>query len=165
VPAPRADALAILRTPIDNPTMNSRLSRIGVFAATVLGLSACIFLPHDANVTFASDPPGARIMIDKKDTGYVTPCALALERNNDTRLDIALPGYVTATRYLTPDHQVYAILWREMFVDARTFHFPMWLNVRDFFVPIKYEKTMAPGRIFVRLERSADQSENKDKAP
>lgn len=130
-----------------------------------LALEACQLLPKDADVTFASDPPGARILIDGQDTGFVTPCCMALERNDDTRLDIKLPGYVTATRFLTPDHQVYTMLWREMIVSRRTFRFPLWLNVRDFFVPIKYDKTMAPGRIFVRLERSADLAVQREKAP
>jgi hypothetical protein len=145
--------------------MNTLLGRALACFSIALALSGCILLPSPGNVTFASDPPGARVLIDGKDTGFVTPCALALERNDDTRLDIELPGYVTATRYLTPDHQCYVILWREMYVDQRTFHFPLWLNVRDFFVPIKYDKTMAPGRIYVRLERTADAANHKDKAP
>jgi hypothetical protein len=145
--------------------MKSKLWRPLAILSTALALSACQLLPTTSNVTFASDPPGARVLIDGRDTGFVTPCGLALERNDDTRLDIELPGYVTATRFLTPDHQVYVMLWREMFVAARTFHFPLWLNVRDFCVPIKYDKTMAPGRIYVRLERSADQTVHPDKAP
>jgi PEGA domain len=145
--------------------MDTRLWRAAAIFSTALAVASCIFLPAPGNVTFASDPPGARVLIDGKDTGFVTPCYLALDRKDDTRLDVQLPGYVTATRYLTPDHQCYAILWREMYVDERTFHFPLWLNVRDFFVPIKYEKTMAPGRIFVRLERSADAANHTDKAP
>ena len=52
-----------------------------------------------------------------------------------------------------------------MVVSERTWRFPLWLSVRDFFVPIKYDKTMAPGRIFVRLERSADRALRPDKAP
>jgi len=161
--------LAIPRTPTDNLSMKTPLWRVAPIAALALAFAACIFLPQPGNVTFASDPPGARVLIDKKDSGFVTPCALALTRNSHTRLDIELPGYVTATRYLTSDHQVYVILWREMYVSSRTWHFPMWLNVRDFFVPIKYDKTMAPGRVFVRLERSADLPghlpDHKDKAP
>jgi len=113
--------------------MKLELRPLLALLSATLALGSCIFLPKDADVTFASDPPGARVLIDGKDTGFVTPCGLALERNDDTRLDIALPGYVTATRFLTPDHQVYVLLWREMTVSKRTFRFPLWLNVRDFF--------------------------------
>jgi hypothetical protein len=125
--------------------------------AVTSGLSSCSLLPTQAQVTFASDPSGARVLIDNKDSGFVTPCALAIRRSGDTRVDLQMPGYVTATRFLTPDHQAYVILWREMYLGPNTFHFPLWLNIQDFFVPVKYWNTMAPGRIFVRLERSADQ--------
>jgi hypothetical protein len=144
-----------------NRTLRATLAALALAPA----LAACQLLPWDANVTFASDPPGARVLVDGKDTGFVTPCGLALDRHDNTRLDIQLPGYVTATRILTPDHEIYVILWREMIVSPRTFRFPTWLNVRDFFVPIKYEKTMAPGRVYVRLERSADVAARHDRSP
>ncbi len=66
------------------------------------------------------------------------------------------PGYVTATRVLTPDAQIYAILWSEMHVRSEVWNFPLFLNTRDLLVPIKYEPAYAPSRLFVRLARNAD---------
>ena len=33
---------------------------------------------------------------------------------------------------------------------------PLWLNTRDLFVPVKYDQTLSPGRLYVKLERAAD---------
>jgi hypothetical protein len=116
----------------------------------------CMLLGGETNVSIASEPPGARIKVDGKDSGFVTPCLIALERGDGARIDLEYPGYVTATRLLTPDHQLYAILWSEMYVREPVWNFPLWLNTRDLFVPVKYDKTLSPGRLYVKLERTAD---------
>jgi hypothetical protein len=119
-------------------------------------LAGCQIVDRPAGISLSSDPPGARVFVDKKDSGFCTPCLLGLEDDEDLRIDFVYPGYRKATRFLTPDKQVYAILWEEMYVNPATWHFPLWLNVTDFFMPIKYDKTLAPGRVFVRMEREAD---------
>lgn len=108
------------------------------------------------HVSIASEPPGARIKVDGQDSGFVTPCLIALDHGDGARIDLEYPGYVTATRLLTPDHQLYAILWSEMHVRPTVWNFPLWLNTRDLFVPVKYDKTLSPGRLYVKLERTAD---------
>ena len=59
------------------------------------------------------------------------------------------------TRYASLD-LANAILWREMSVEWRTWDFPLFINVRDFFAPVKMRSTCSPGRIHVRLDRIAD---------
>ncbi len=114
-----------------------------------------MLLETSTNVSIASDPPGARVLVNAKDSGFVTPCFVALDRES-TRIDLEYPGYVTATRLITPDHECYSILWREMYVRSNVWNFPLWLNTRDLFVPVKWDKTMSPGRLYVKLERTAD---------
>lgn len=118
--------------------------------------SGCALLDRDTHVTIASDPPGARVVINKKDSGFVTPCILDLDTGDTQRIDLEYPGYVTATRMLAPDSQVYAILWSEMYARSEVWHFPLFLNTRDLLVPIKYEPAYAPSRLYVRLDRNAD---------
>lgn len=132
----------------------------GIRNALLLGITllcpACVLFQAPRGIVVSSDPPGATVSIDRKDSGFVTPCVLDVNADTDQRVDFSLKGYEPETRFLTPDHEVYAILWREMSVEFRTFDFPFFLNFRDFFAPVKVTETVSPGRIHVRLDRTAD---------
>lgn len=145
--------------------MRIRFPLIAAFAAASV-TPGCVLFSRPSGIVVASDPPGAAVSIDRRDSGFVTPCTLEVDAEDDKRIDIALPGYVTETRFITPDHEVYALLWREMSVGYSTFDFPLFLNFRDFFVPVKYRASASPGRIHVRLDRTADvASKNAASAP
>jgi hypothetical protein len=117
----------------------------------------CSLLDHSTKVVLASDPPGARVLIDEHDSGFVTPCVLQLDPSERTRMELVLPGYETARRLLVPERDVQVVLWRDMYLRSSIWHFPNWLNMRDFFEPVKLDRRLSPARIFVRLERTADQ--------
>lgn len=140
--------------PFDNRSMISWTSLSASCAA--FALSGCTMFTTPSGVSFASDPTGARVIVDKKDSGFVTPCKLDLGSGSDVRIDLQFPGYTTATRYLTPDRHVYAILWSDMYASVGVWHFPLWLNLKDFFTPVKIDSTLSPGRVYVRLERASD---------
>lgn len=135
--------------------MGNRLHVLAAVCAASLA-PGCVLFSRPSGIVVSSDPPGASVSIDRRESGFVTPCVLSVDADDDRRVDIALPGYETETRFLTPDHEVYAILWREMSVGFNTFDFPLFLNFRDFFVPVKSRETTSPGRIHVRLDRSSD---------
>jgi hypothetical protein len=137
--------------------MRIRLSAVAACAAALV-TPGCVLFSGPKGIVVSSDPPGATVSIDRRDSGFVTPCTLAVDAEDDKRVDIALQGYETETRFITPDHEVYAILWREMSVGLgqAAFDFPLFINFRDFFAPVKYRSTVSPGRIHVRLDRSAD---------
>ncbi len=152
--------------PIDNPIMDAhRPSTIAKLARTTyaLGLLAltpgCILFTHPQGVAVSSDPPGATVFMAGKDTGYVTPCVIGIDPDDDTRVDIVLPGHETETRYISSNYDVYALLWREMSVGFDTWDFPLFLNLKDFFVPIKVSEHVVPGRIHVKLDRTADKTD------
>ena len=127
-----------------------------LFALAPLALSGCVLFQQPQGITVASDPPGASVLIDEKDSGFVTPCVLAIDPKEDSRVDLVLRGYRSETRFITPTREVYAVLWREMSVGTRAWNFPLFINLRDFFVPVKVHETSSPSRIFVRLDRAAD---------
>ncbi len=131
------------------------LRRLLPLACTLLA-SGCSLFDHSTKVTLASDPPGARVLIDEKDSGFVTPCVLELDPDERARMTLELPGYEKAQRELVPERDVQIILWRDMYLRSATWYAPFWLNVRDFFEPFKIDKRYSPSRIFVRLERTAD---------
>ena len=116
----------------------------------------CAVFDHSAKVVLASDPPGARVLVDQKDSGFVTPCVLELDPVETWHMALELPGYETAHRVLLPDFDARALLWRDMYLTSGIWLFPTHLNTRDFFEPIRLDKRLSPSRIFVRLQRTAD---------
>jgi hypothetical protein len=127
-------------------------------AAAVLALmlsTGCVELGRAPGVLVASSPPGARIVVDGKDSGFVTPAHLGLSRD-DHRLDIVLPGYQTASVRVDPTRRWGLIYWREAYVNSNTWRFPLWLNARDGFAPVKIDRDFEPGRIHVPLLLAAE---------
>lgn len=107
-------------------------------------------------VHFASDPPGARVVVDGTDSGFVTPCRLELRNKSSRRIDLELDGYQTATRFLGFEKRGELVYWRDAAVSYNTWDFPLWLGFRDFFVPYKRMSGESPGRLYVRMRRASD---------
>ncbi len=137
--------------------LGPRLVR-AVLAALAFSLASCAYFRRERGVTFATDPPGARVVLDGKDTGFVTPCHLYVPKKEDKmQVELIRPGYETARRVLREQRNRHVVLWKEMQVHYNTWRFPLWLNFEDFFIPIKVDDEPHPARIFVRLRREADQ--------
>jgi len=125
-------------------------------AALVLLLAAsCQILQHAPGVVVASDPPGARVLIDGEDTGFVTPCNLGLPQAPKT-LQLVLPGYQVAVIELHSGSTSEVVGWSEAMAGYNTWHFPLWLNLDDFTSPVKYTATTIPHRIFVPMRFAAN---------
>ena len=133
----------------------ARLLPLGLML--LMGTSGCaIFGGNDSEVSFFSEPPGARVIVDKKDTGFVTPCRLTLDRE-EHKVEIALPGYEPARLDLEPRMVHDVILWEDMALEFGSYHFPLWLNFGDTLTPVKFHANLEPGRVFVRLQRAVPQ--------
>ena len=118
-----------------------------------LALASCGTTPP---VHIATDPPGATVVVDGKDTGFITPCTLDLSDRSFRQIDMLLPGYRRASRLVIDrDRQEY-VLWRDATAQYRTWRLPIWLGWSDFFWPIKDLGGPSPNRIFVRLHRQSD---------
>jgi len=123
-----------------------------------LALGACVAPDRPPGLVIASEPPGARILIDGRDSGWVTPMDLRLDRGDDARIDLVLEGYRPATVVVEPGGQAwYVILWRESYKDWDTWRFPLWLNYKDVIAPIKLSGALQPARIFVPLRLAPPQ--------
>jgi len=121
-----------------------------------LSCSACSIFPRARGVNLSSDPPGARVIVDGADSGFVTPCILTLPNKRSQTVRFERPGYRSAERVLLKGTEREIMLWREMTVFYRTWRQPAWLTSADFFQPVKVEQGPFPNRIFVRLQREAD---------
>lgn len=161
---PRLASLAAPRTVLDNRPMPPRrpdlprrparaLSALAVALLAWVGLAACA---SSAPVHFSSDPPGARVLIDGVDSGFVTPCLLELPNVPTRRVDFQLLGHQPATRYMHFEHRGELIYWRDASVHYRTWNFPLWLNPEDLFLFYENKSGESPSRIYVRLRRQTD---------
>lgn len=109
-------------------------------------------------VHLSTDPPGARVLIDGVDSGFVTPCLLELPNVPERKVAFSLRGYESAERTLVYVERTEMVYWKDASTSANTWCFPIFLNPPDFFVPIKSKSGESPSRIFVRLRREADRS-------
>lgn len=125
---------------------------VGLLAAALLHAS-CSSMSGPRHVSFASDPPGARIVVDGKDSGFVTPCHIALPVGATQEVDLLLPGHKKETRVLVPAQQTNAVFWREAYIREQVWRFPLWLALPDFVAPLKAKRVLLPSRVFVRMER------------
>jgi hypothetical protein len=113
--------------------------------------AACVAPVAPPGVLVASEPAGARVYVDGRDSGWVTPAYLDLE-NVRQKIDIVLEGYNPASVFVEPGgERYYLILWNEGFLYHNTWHFPLWLNAEDGLAPIKMTRHLHPSRIFVPL--------------
>lgn len=129
-----------------------------LLALVALAATACVAPDRPPGLVVASEPPGARILVDGRDSGWVTPMAMHLDRGDRARLDLVLDGYRPATVVVEPGGQsFYLILWRESYKDWDTWRFPLWLNYKDFLAPVKLSKGLQPSRIFVPLRLAPPQ--------
>jgi len=128
---------------------------LGTLAGLFLGSGCTLFGSWHTAVSFATEPPGARVLVDRKDSGFVTPCRLELTESHH-QVELLMPGYepvkLRTERGLKKD----VVFWRDMFVRPDVWRFPLWLNVQDFFEPLKIRRTYYPGHVFVRLDRAGE---------
>ncbi len=139
---------------IDTPYIHASAETLN----TALAISAGVYVltavinsePESRGVMIASKPVGARILIDGRDSGFATPCCLAIDQKKQ-RIDLVLDGYQTASRIVDADERTYLIYWNEAYLGPNSYHFPMFLNVYDGWVPLRFEQTYSPERMFVHM--------------
>lgn len=128
--------------------------------ATFTGLALALALagaPSCINVSppgtaFASEPPGARVHVDGHDSGWVTPCLIALDVDESHVVRIELAGHAAREILLVPDSRQGVVSFAQAKTGTRsTLSFPTRLPAVDFVFPLREIQTLAPGRVFVRL--------------
>lgn len=127
------------------------LLRIGL-VLPVIALCACVRDIGPPGVFFSSDPPGARILIDGRDSGYVTPRMIALDEGERHRVELRMAGFDTHSMRLLPNKRVTWVVWDDGVATLYGLTFPLYLSFGDLVAPRRVNKLPAPGRIFVRLE-------------
>jgi len=128
------------------------MSPVKFLPALLLALAAC---RTPSPVHFSSSPPGASVLVDGQDTGFVTPCLIDLADGPTRRVQFQLPGYRTEVRTLTHESRSELVQWSEASSSYKNWNFPLWLGAEDFFLPRKDLSGESPARLYVRLHRKA----------
>ena len=116
-----------------------------------LGLAACRNV-SPAGVHVSSEPPGASVRVNGADSGWVTPCQLALDVEREHELEVTLTGFAPRRILLVPDERRSFVSWNQGVNGLRTRQkVPFLMPANDLLLPFLEVETLAPGRIFVRL--------------
>jgi hypothetical protein len=119
----------------------------------LLGAASCFSVQPAPTLSLSTHPPGALVLINGEETGFATPCILAVEEEL-IRVEIVLEGYDPETRIVTRDPKLETRYWSEMNAGSRTWRFPLFLPIHDLFAsPVREVMILAPGRIFIRMDR------------
>ena len=119
----------------------------------LLGAASCFSVQPAPTLSLSTHPPGALVLINGEETGFATPCILAVEEEL-IRVEIVLEGYDPETRIVTRDPKLETRYWSEMNAGTRTWRFPLFLPIHDLFTsPVREVMILAPGRIFIRMDR------------
>jgi hypothetical protein len=130
--------------------------RTPVLAAAAL-LASCTTYRETVAIHFSSEPPGADVVVDGVPSGFATPCMVALEKRRQV-ITLEKVGYQVPARVLEPDPHSDTWYWSEATVGPHTWNFPTFINLDDFLQPLVARNELVPARLFVRLEREADQA-------
>lgn len=114
-------------------------------------LPACI-TTTPPGVAISSTPPGATVAVDGRDSGYVTPCDLALDPEESHRVTLTHPGFAPLELVLRRDRTIDVVQWSEGYQATTGPAFPLFLPGVDFFFPVKIDRGLSPGRIHARLQ-------------
>jgi len=125
-------------------------------ALLLLALGSCARNISPPGVFFSSEPPGARILVDGKDSGYVTPRMVAFDANESYHVTFDLPGFLDEEVVLLPHKIGYWIAWEEGVVNMYGLRFPLYLSMGDMLIPRRVNTIQAPSRVFVRMQTRED---------
>jgi len=105
-----------------------------------------------AGVHFSSEPPGAAVRVDGEDSGWVTPCEVALDVEREHEVELVLEGFAPRHFLLVPDLRRSFVSWNQAVNGLTTRQRAPFLQpTEDLLLPFREERALSPGRIFVRL--------------
>src|SRR5262245_10972281 len=87
---------------------------LALVLALVLALTGagCVSASPPAT-TFASEPSGARVLVDGRDSGFVTPCLIDLGTDEPRAVTLVLDGFEKREIQLDPHRRTRFIAWRQ----------------------------------------------------
>ncbi len=125
-------------------------------ACLLAALSGCLS-ETPPGAFFATTPPGARVRVDGRDTGFVTPCEIDLAGEGRVRVDLELQGYAPARVVLAERSDTTVVGWSHgVAAPIGGLHFAPFLGAPDLFLPFRPDHGHHPQRVHVRLRPASE---------
>ena len=121
----------------------------------LLTASACTWWSSREQVLITSDPLGAHIAVDGRDTGLTTPARLAIGGNfgRDHVVDLTLKGHRPAQRRLYQHTEGYTSKWIDGAYESVLPPLPFFWTAGDFVFPFAIRGAIVPNELHVKLYR------------
>ena len=115
----------------------------------------------------SSDPLGAEIHVDGRDSGKTTPSMLDLGGilGSDHEITIIKKGFEPERRKVTHYTRFDTIKLNDGVTDYQTFPFPLWFTFGDFFFPFEVRWAYVPHNLHVKLFPEGTFLKKKEDAP
>lgn len=120
-------------------------------------LPACTWWTSGENVLISSEPLGARILVDGRDTGATTPARLTIGGNfgSDHLIVLDKPGYRPAARRVYQHTEGHTSQWIDgAGFDTGMLPLPIFWSPGDFVFPFGIRGALLPAELYVQLEKS-----------
>src|SRR5262249_3380140 len=111
---------------------------LGPLLALVLALSGagCMSV-SPPGTEFSSESRGARVLVDGRDSGRVTPCLIGRGTDEPRAVTFELDGFEKRELRLDPQSRMRFISWRHAIMGGlgSTIRFPIFMPWQDLFFP------------------------------
>lgn len=121
----------------------------------LLAAGACTTFRSDEQVLITSDPPGAHISIDGRDTGFTTPKQLPIGGTFGRDHDVTLhkKGFRPTTTRVYQYTEGYTSKWIDGAYDLVMPPLPIFWTAGDFVFPFGVRSAIVPAELYVKLYR------------
>ncbi len=132
------------------------MARHPMLLLPLLLVGACTAWSNDAFLLVSSDPPGAHITVDGRDTGLSTPARLSIGGNfgADHDVQVTKKGYRTITRRVYQQTEGYTSKWIDGVYDLVMIPLPLFWTTGDMLLPFAVRGELVPHELHVKLYRS-----------
>ncbi|MEC8651866.1 MAG: PEGA domain-containing protein [Planctomycetota bacterium] len=120
------------------------------------GLPSCVSFSQEGQVLVSSDPAGARIFVDGRDTGFTTPKKLSIGSvlSGWHVIRLEKPGFRPADRALYQQTETFSSKWIDGAYEIVMAPLPFFWTARDMLIPVGVRSALLPGELYVRMQRS-----------
>jgi hypothetical protein len=144
---------------LHSPKVRVLADRLRRMRSSILALAllctGCTWFKGNQEVLITSEPPGAHIWLDGRDTGETTPHSFDIAGNFgfDHPLELKKKGYRSEQRILYQHTRGYTSRWIDGAGPPGLPPWPFAWTMGDIFFPFGVKGAIVPGELYVKLYR------------